>query len=92
MNVTSGLHPEGVAALIAVIVADLDIKDLPIANSDKVQALRAAIERRQRQVLEMAREYYKVYPCLFKNDSEWRTHVPRNGANNRAKLDRANLR
>lgn len=86
------LHPDGVASLIAAIVAEGDVKDLPFTAAAKAEALKRALERRQRQVLEMAREYYKVFPIDFDaSRTGWRERAPKNGLQNLARLDRANL-
>lgn len=82
-------HPEGVAALIAVIVAPKDVAKLRIPTSLTNVVLRRAIDRRRDEILAMARQYYKVH------DQDYEEADPRpemvNGTNNRAKLDRANI-
>lgn len=87
------LHPDGVAALVAAIVAPEDIKGLAIPDALRVTALRKALERRQGQVLRMARQYYKVYePDFDESRQGWRDGYERNGLQNLARLDRPNLR
>jgi hypothetical protein len=82
-------HPEGVAALIAVIVAPEDVAKLRVPTSLTNVVLRRAIDRRRDEILAMARQYYKVH------DQDYEEADPRpemvNGTNNRAKLDRANI-
>lgn len=82
-------HPEGVAALIAVIVAPEDVKALKVPVSLTNVVLRHAIDRRRDEILAMARQYYKVH------DQDYEEAAPRpemvNGKNNRAKLSRTNV-
>jgi hypothetical protein len=84
-------HPEGVASLVAAILCTGDIAKLPtdVILRERRDLLERAIDFRREQILELAREYYKVY------DQDYEDNVPlvevRNAANNRAKLGRANL-
>jgi len=81
------LHPDGVAALIAVIVAPEDVRRLKMPHSD---ALSRAIDRRRDEVLRLAAQYYRIHPCDFDNSRDFPQQ--RNGSQNLAKLDRRNLR
>lgn len=84
-------HPEGVASLVAAILVTGDVSMLP--EDGREEHMEAVIDFRRTQVLEMAREYYKVYPCDFDASNElWRSELGRNAANNLARLNRANLR
>lgn len=83
-------HPEGMASLIAAILVTGDVAIL----DEKLQgaAEPAVIDYRRTQVLELAREHYKVYQIDFDNTNElWRGEAARNATNNLAKLNRANL-
>jgi hypothetical protein len=95
-------HPDGVAALVASIVAPTELEILlerrcqggqkPL-SSDEIEDLRAQLlDKWRNRVEELAREHYKVSPCDFDNSSEWQSEYPRNGKQNLAKLNRANLR
>ena len=78
------LHPDSVAALVAVILA-------PDDAARQGKSLEECIDRRREQVLKLAQVYYKVNPCDFDNTNEWQTQAQRNGLNNLAKLNRKNL-
>jgi hypothetical protein len=85
-------HPDGMASLIAVIVAPEDVKAMPIPRQlNRSDLLRLAIDRRHEQVLGLAAQYYKINPCDFDNSVDVQAAVPVNSTNNRAKLDRKNL-
>jgi hypothetical protein len=85
------MHPEGMAALVAAILVTGDVASLPPDNRE--DAMMAVIDYRRTQVLELAREHYKVNPCDFDTSREtWRQDEGvRNATNNLAKLNRANL-
>jgi len=68
------------ADLIAVILAPETLNK---------RALQEAIDRRREQVQSLARQYYKLHPCDFDNSAD---KAPTVGSQNRARLDRANLR
>jgi hypothetical protein len=84
-------HPEGVASLVAAILVVGDVSSLP--EEQQAAAEGRVIDFRRTQVLELAREYYKVYPCDFDttNDGDIEPGV-RNSRNNLAKLSRNNLK
>jgi hypothetical protein len=82
-------HPEGVAALIAVIVAPEDVKALKVPPSLSNVVLRRAIDRRRDEILRMARQYYKVHDQDYEEADPRETNP--SGGNNRARLDRANI-
>jgi hypothetical protein len=91
-------HPEGVAALVAAIVAAEDVR-IQVARAltpptviQIDQAYRAAVDYRRSQVLRAARVFYRDKPIDFVDPGNWRARAPRNGLQNLAKLDRANLR
>lgn len=83
------MHPEGMARLIAVMLVTGDVEQHPKAAGYEDQI----IDMRRSQVLSLAREHYKVYPCDFdtSNDHDIEEGA-RNGRNNLAKLNRKNLR
>lgn len=86
------MHPEGMASLVAAILVTGDVASLPEDNRE--DTMMAVIDYRRTQVLELAREYYKVNPCDFDATKELWRHDPearRNAHNNLAKLSRANL-
>jgi hypothetical protein len=83
-------HPEGFASLVAAILVTGDVSVLP--EEKQAEAEPKVIDFRRTQVLELAREYYKVHPCDFENGDDQITPGVRNGKNNRAKLSRANLK
>lgn len=95
-------HPDGVANLVACILAPEDIER---ARGRRTYAYRAAqrreliteqellntaLDARRDQVLRLAREYYRVNPCDY--DNSYDRQRQRNAMNNLAKLNRANLR
>lgn len=88
-------HPEGMASLVAAIVAAEDVrrvKETRKTTSDQTEAYyRAQVQNRRVRVLELARAWYANNDCDFENSEDWRKTAPRNGTNNRAHLDRANL-
>lgn len=81
------MHPDGVAALIAVICATDDagepLKDPAYSNT---------VNRINETVLRMAAQYYRVYGCDFDRGTDWKKAAMRNGLNNLAHLNRANLK
>jgi len=90
MKIPKQYHPEGMAALIAVIVAPLDVADLPLDPSGKKTAMKKAVDRHRDRVLQMAAQFYKINPCDFDNTVDW--HIRQGAsANNLAKLDRRNI-
>jgi hypothetical protein len=78
--VSRRFHPEGVAALVAVMLAPEGVDDEVYAH---------AVDFVRERVLELADEYYALYPCDFDNSTDRRED---RGTNNLAKLSRANLR
>lgn len=76
-------HPEGLASLVAVIVAPGDVEAGRYSSYDR------AADVRREQVLYMASQYYKINPCDFDNHLDLQTEG--SDANNRAKLNRRNL-
>jgi hypothetical protein len=92
-------HPEGVASLIAVIVAPEDVEAILASKRaaqfklTKDEAIRRAIDIRRSQILRLARAYYKINPQDYASSNEnWRVEYARNGLQNLARLDRKNLR
>lgn len=82
------MHPDGMARLVAAILIEGDREKVHGRATDE-QILDARVD----QVLGLAREHYKVYPCDFDVSREgWRLEAVRNAKNNLAKLNRANLR
>jgi hypothetical protein len=81
------MHPDGVAALLAVICAT-DATGEPLKGA----AYSRAVDSVNSQVLRMAAQYYKVHDCDFDRGTNWKAEAMRNGLNNLAHLDRANLR
>lgn len=77
------MHPDGVAALVAVITAP--------TNCDNETYSRYVDYARDR-VLRMARRYYQVNPQDFQDAGDWMGRKTRNALQNLAKLNRANLR
>lgn len=81
------MHPDGMARLVAAILIEEDRKRVVGATDEQI------LDARVDQVLDLAREHYKVYPCDFDVSREgWRLDAVRNSKNNLAKLNRANLR
>ena len=74
-------HPDGVAALVAVMLA-------PEGASDEDYA--RTVDHIREQVLQMAGEYYSLFPCDFEDKID--PQKKGTDANNLAKLNRANLR
>lgn len=74
------MHPDGMARLIAVIVAPTD---------QGTEAYARVVDAVNDRVLQMARRHYKVYPRDFDDNTGWL--APRNGLQNLAKLNRKNL-
>jgi hypothetical protein len=75
-------HPDGMASLIAVILA-------PTAPDVSKEQFQAEVDRVHDQVLYMAHQFYKINPCDFDNSANRRSGTE---VNNLARLDRANLR
>jgi hypothetical protein len=73
------MHPDGVASLIAAMTVP------PKATAEEYAA---HCDKVRRQVLTLARSYYRLYPVDFDQAVVRHDH----GANNLAKLNRANLR
>jgi hypothetical protein len=73
------------ANLIAAILVTSDVAPLP--EEKQAGAMNKWLDLRRTQVMEMAREHYKVYPIDFEQ-AEVRED---GGVNNLAKLNRANL-
>jgi hypothetical protein len=73
-------HPEGVASLVAVMLAPEGLDEAQYA---------ATVDRTRNRILELADQYYKGHECDFDNTAEKRQ---RRAYNNLARLDRANLR
>jgi hypothetical protein len=89
------MHPSGLAALVAVIVTDLDLQGAPELPETDLELLRKALlDRRRNRVEQLARAYYATHECDFDNslDLHDTTGELVNSRNNRAKLDRKNLR
>jgi hypothetical protein len=84
-------HPDGVARLVASIVAYNDVEGLMLPPRQKVQAYRAAVMIRMDAALSLARAYYRNNPQDFEDAGDWRSNAVRNGTNNLAHLDRASL-
>jgi hypothetical protein len=91
------LHPEGVAALIAVIVAAEDVRieaeksvQAPTVDQRRL-AYKQAVLVRLDQVLRLARKFYRDHPIDFEDPGNWRARKTYNSLQNLAKLDRANL-
>jgi len=84
------MHPEGLAGLIAVIVAPLDVED--VHGPQRKAAYLGAIDTRRSQVLRLAYSYYKLHDCDFDNSADVRGNRVIAGQQNLAKLNRANLR
>ena len=90
-KVSKRFHPEGMASLVAAILVTGDVAKLP--EDGRMEHMEKVIDFRRTQVLELAREYYKVNPCDFDATNEtWRQEQPRNATNNLARLNRGNLR
>jgi hypothetical protein len=87
---TKKLNPEGMASLIAAIVAPLD------CERDQRISFEAAVDHRREQVLELANSYYMINDCDFEDvghrEALARGAKVRNSQNNLAKLGRANLK
>jgi hypothetical protein len=75
-------HPEGLASLVAVIVAPGDVALGRYSSYDR------AADVRREQVLYMAAQYYKINPCDFDNHLDLQAGP---ATNNLAKLNRRNL-
>lgn len=84
-------HPDGMASLIAVIVAPVDVENQPVLGVPKSVQYQQWVDYRHEQVLGLARQYYKINPCDFDNSFDVKIPQQRNAINNRAKLDRRNL-
>lgn len=88
-------HPEGMASLVAAIVAAEDVRRVKEARetttAQREAYYRVQVQSRRVRVLELARAWYANNPLDFVNGDDWRAKAPRNGTNNRAHLDRANL-
>jgi len=85
------MHPDGVARLVAAIVAYNDVSGLSMLPRAKEQAYRAAVRIRMDAALALARAYYRNNPFDFEDAGDWRSNVARNGTNNLAHLDRRSL-
>jgi hypothetical protein len=89
-------HPEGMAALVAVICAPDDVEKIMASERAKAarmthqQALQRAIDMRRSQVLRLARAYYATNEQDYV-EIDWRSGYARNGLQNLARLDRRNL-
>ena len=81
------MHPEGLAGLIAVIVAPLDVEN--VHGPQRKAAYLGAIDNRRSQVLRLADQYYKLHGCDFDNHADLGRTA---GQQNLARLNRANLR
>ena len=84
-------HPDGVARLVASIVAYNDVTGLMLPPRAKAQAYRAAVMIRMDAALSLARAYYRNNPQDFEDAGDWRARSQRNGTNNLAHLDRPSL-
>lgn len=88
-------HPEGMASLVAAIVAFEDTRRVrehrSTTEATREEYYRNMVQFRRTRVLELARAWYATNPCDFENGDDWRKTAPRNGTNNRAHLDRRNL-
>jgi hypothetical protein len=78
--VAKRMHPDGMARLIAVIVAPTD-------KGPEIYC--RAVDAVQDRILVMARQYYTAHDQDFDDATGW--VAPRNGLQNLAKLNRRNL-
>ena len=83
------MHPDGMARLIAVVVAPGDVEAVGLKGSRT--AYQRAVEYRMEQVLKLARTYYRHHEQDFVDATGWKAQAPKNGLKNLAKLDRRNL-
>jgi hypothetical protein len=88
-------HPEGLASLVAAIVAFEDTRRVrehrSTTEAAREEYYRNMVQMRRTRVLELARAWYANNELDFENGDDWRAQAPRNGTNNRAHLDRRNL-
>jgi len=73
------MHPDGVAALIAVMLVPSELSG---------EARDHFLDLTRERVLQLATQYYRINDCDFDNSADRRT----SGVQNLAKLNRANLR